>query len=112
MVMAEALWSELHEHGVDVLGLVIGLTDTPPLRRTLVKRGHIADLDTPVPGAATPEQVVAEALANLTAGPTYYATDDVRMGAEHLGAMPRNDAVRLLATMAGKSMGSDEGSGA
>ena len=29
MVMAEALWAELHGAGVDVLGLVLGLTDTP-----------------------------------------------------------------------------------
>ena len=29
MVMAEALWAELHDQGVDVLGLVLGVTDTP-----------------------------------------------------------------------------------
>ena len=28
MVFAEALWSELHDKGVDVLGLVLGKTDT------------------------------------------------------------------------------------
>ena len=32
MVMAEALWAELHDQGVDVLGLVLGVTDTPALR--------------------------------------------------------------------------------
>ncbi len=29
MVFAEALWSELHDKGVDVLGLILGKTDTP-----------------------------------------------------------------------------------
>ncbi|MDT5107091.1 MAG: hypothetical protein QOI25_4604, partial [Mycobacterium sp.] len=33
MVFAEALWSELNGKGVDVLGLILGKTDTPALRR-------------------------------------------------------------------------------
>ena len=33
MVFAEALWGELHDKGVDVLGLILGKTDTPALRR-------------------------------------------------------------------------------
>ena len=32
-VMAEALWAELHDQGVDVLGLVLGATDTPAFAR-------------------------------------------------------------------------------
>src|SRR5262249_50256184 len=35
MVLAESLWAELHDRGVDVLGLVLGVTDTPALRRLL-----------------------------------------------------------------------------
>ena len=33
MVFAEALWCELKPKGVDVLGLILGETDTPALRR-------------------------------------------------------------------------------
>ena len=33
MVFAEALWAELHDKGVDVLGLILGKTNTPALRR-------------------------------------------------------------------------------
>jgi uncharacterized protein len=109
MVMAEALWAELHTSGVDVLGLVLGVTDTPSLRRTLVRRGQLADEATPVPGAATTESVVAEALANLSRGPTCFATEDVREGVKHLGAMSRNDAARMLLELAGGVMGTDEG---
>ena len=107
MVMAEALWAELHSSGVDVLGLVLGVTDTPALRRTLVRRGQLADLDEPIPGAASAEQVVAEALANLADGPTCFATADVREGVKHLGAMSRNDAARLMLELDGGVMGSD-----
>jgi uncharacterized protein len=107
MVMAEALWAELHDQGVDVLGLVLGLTDTPALRRLMVERGELADLDAPLPNAASAEAVAADAIANLANGPTWLAGEDVRMGFEHLGAMPRNDAVRLMIDVAGQTMGSD-----
>jgi len=107
MVMAEALWAELHDQGVDVLGLVLGLTDTPALRRLMVKRGQLASLDDPVTGAASAEAVAADAIANLANGPTWLAGDDVRLGFAHLGAMPRNDAVQLMIDVAGGAMGSD-----
>ena len=56
MVMAEALWAELHDQGVDVLGLVLGMTDTPALRRLMVRRGQLAHPDDPVPGATPPRR--------------------------------------------------------
>ena len=40
LVMGEALWAELHEHGVDVLSLVLGLTDMPALCGLLADRGN------------------------------------------------------------------------
>jgi short-subunit dehydrogenase len=109
MVMAEALWAELHDQGVDVLGLVLGLTDTPALRRLMAQRGQLASPDdpSPIPGAALAEDVAADAIANLANGPTWYAGEDVRMGAVHLGAMSRNDAVKLMIEVAGGAMGSD-----
>ena len=78
------------------------------VRRLLLGRGQIPDLDAPIPGAATPESVVEEALANLADGPTCFGTDDVREGAKHLGAMSRNDAARIMLQMAGGVMGADE----
>jgi hypothetical protein len=81
------------------------------LRRTLVRRGQLSDLGAPIPGAATAESVVAEALANLSKGPTCFATDDVREGVKHLGAMSRNDAARVMLQLDGGVMGSDEASG-
>lgn len=98
LVMAESLWAELHDDGVDVLALVLGLTDTPSLRRLLARRGGLPSEDAPIPipGASTPDEVVVEALANLRNGPTWFVGEMLRMGAAHLGSLPRNDAVRLM----------------
>ena len=97
MVMAEGLWSELHAKGVDVLGLVLGVTDTPALRQLLARRGNLARADdgTPIPGAATPTAVAAEAIANLANGPTWFVGEQLRDGAQLMGAMPRSDAVKM-----------------
>ncbi len=97
IVLGEALWTELSEQGVDVLSLVLGVTDTPALRRALAQRGNLADPDdgTPIPGAASAEQVVTEALENL-AGPTWFVGESLREGAKTLGAMTRSDAVRVM----------------
>jgi uncharacterized protein len=108
MVMAEALWAELHTSGVAVVGAVLGLTDTPSLRRTMVERGQLRDVDTPVPGAAQPDAVVEEVLAHLDDGPTLYPTDDVREGAKLFATMTRNDAARAMVQLAGDTMGHDE----
>lgn len=98
MVMAESLWAELHDQGVDVLALVLGVTDTPALRRILARRGNLPSPDdaTPIPGAATPDEVVADAIAHLSNGPTWFVGEQLRDGARHLGALTRSDAVKML----------------
>ena len=107
-VMAEALWAELHDRGVDVLGLVLGLTDTPALRTLLARRGQLAGPDdsSPIPGAVSAEEVAAVAIAELGHGPTAYASEDVRAGLAHLGALSRNEAVNVMIQFGGAAMGS------
>jgi len=105
MVMAEALWAELNESGVDVLGLVLGLTDTPAQRRMMAQHGQLPSIESPVPGATPTETVAADAIANLANGPTWLAGEDVRVGFPYLGAMPRNDAVRVMIDVAAASTG-------
>lgn len=106
MVMAEALWAELHDKGVDVLALVLGVTDTPALRRLLARRGNLASPDdtTPIPGALTAAETAAEAIANLANGPTWFVGEQLREGARMLGAMTRSEAVKIMLQLGGGIM--------
>ena len=112
-VMGEALWAELDDKGVDVLVTVLGATDTPALRRTLARRGMLPDPsdDTPIPGATTVDEVVAEVLANLTNGPTVLVGERTREGSTLLRSMTRSDAVRAMLAMSGGVMGSRQQDG-
>ena len=96
-VLAEALWAEWHELGVDVLGLVLGLTDTPAVRTLLADRGVPAPDDQPLEGASTVDEVVDDALANRAdGGPTWFVGEQLRASAPLLGGMARSDAVRIM----------------
>ena len=64
LCFAESLWSELRPHGVDVLSLVMGMTDTPAFNTLLGQKG----LPLP-PGVASPDAVAGFGLANLANGP-------------------------------------------
>lgn len=64
LAFAESLWDELRDRGVDVLTLVMHMTDTPALRTLLAEKGL------PVPeNAADPAAVAALGLARLPFGP-------------------------------------------
>jgi uncharacterized protein len=107
MVFTEGLWVELQNTGVDVLGLVLGMTDTPALRQLEFERGRLASLDEVPPGAVTAASVVDEAFANLRNGPTVATGDDVRMALDVLKSLSRNDAVRLIMQASADVMGTD-----
>lgn len=107
MVFAEALWSELHDKGVDVLGLILGKTNTPALRRLEHSRGHIGSEDDTPPGAAAVGDVVAEAFDNLTNGPTWFVGEDMRAAAKLMGSVSRNQAVQFIVQASAAAMASD-----
>lgn len=104
MVFAEALWAELHDKGVDVIGLILGKTDTPSLRTLEHKRGVLPAKDAPA-DAATAEEVVAEAFANLDNGPTVLVGDVMKAAAQILGGLTRRQAVELLTAAGAATMG-------
>jgi short-subunit dehydrogenase len=104
MVFAEALWSEVHDKGVDVLGLILGKTDTPALRR-LERELGTATGDEPPAGAAAVDEVVAEAFDNLANGPTRLVGEMTRAGMQMMGSLPRNDAVALMVAASTAAMG-------
>ena len=106
MVFAEALWAELHDHGVDVLSLVLGETDTPALRRLRAQRGVVDDPDAPLPGVTGVDEVVADALDHLHLGPSWMVGEQLREGAKLLtGGMSRNDLVGVMVQMSQEAMG-------
>jgi short-subunit dehydrogenase len=109
MVFAESLWAEVHGDGVDVLGLILALTDTPATRRLMVRRGKLASLEDPAPleGAVSAEDTAAEALEQLPNGPTWFVGDMLREGAQQLGLVSRSDAVKLMVEMGDATMGAD-----
>lgn len=66
LCFGEGLWAELRHHGVEVLNLILGRTDTPAHRRLLESKGQ------PVPeNMATPDEVARIGLAQLPHGPVY-----------------------------------------
>ncbi len=107
MVFAEALWAELHDKGVDVLGLILGKTNTPALRQLEHSRGQISSPDVVPEGAAAVEDVIAEAFENLGNGPTLMVGDTMRAAAQILASLTRNQAVELFTQAASVAMGPD-----
>jgi uncharacterized protein len=90
LVLAEALWAEWRGHGVDVLGLVLGATDTPSLRRLLERHGgDFGEL-------ADPAAVATEALDHLADGPTWIHGSPEPTGPSPFGPLPRRQAVELM----------------
>ncbi len=90
-ILAESLWDELADDGVDVLGVLPGSTRTP---------GWLSSLPQTGPGTATlmsPDDVVAEALDALGGGqPTLVAGSSNRESESFLESMPRADAIAVV----------------
>jgi uncharacterized protein len=107
MVFAEALWSELHDQGVDVLGLILGKTNTPALRRLEHSRGHLSSEDTAPPDADSVDQVITEAFENLSNGPTLMVGEMMRAVVPMLASLSRNEAVKLMTQAQAAAMGGD-----
>jgi uncharacterized protein len=105
LVFTEGLWTEVHDKGVDVLCLVLGMTDTPALRELAHSRGQIASLDDVPPGAIPASDVIDEAFANLTNGPTLMVGDMMRMAEQVFKTLSRNDAVNMVMQAGAQSMG-------
>jgi short-subunit dehydrogenase len=109
MVFAEALWSELHGKGVDVLGLILGKTDTPALRRLEAELGSTTAADQPLADAATVDEVVADAFDNLGKGPTWIVGESMRAAVQMMGSVSRNELVDLMAAASAAAMGTETG---
>ncbi|MFD3589285.1 SDR family NAD(P)-dependent oxidoreductase [Streptomyces sp. NPDC058683] len=98
LVLAESLWAEWRGKGVDVLGLVLGRTDTPSHRRTRAADGESYGGD-----LADPYDVAEEALAHLADGPTWIHGSPRPTGGSPFGALSRRDAVLAMSRGAAAS---------
>jgi uncharacterized protein len=107
MVFVEALWAELHDKGVDVLGLILGKTNTPALRQLEHSRGQISSPNEVPEGAGSVDDVIAEAFENLANGPTLMVGDAMRAATQMMGSLTRNQTVELFTQAAAAAMGSN-----
>jgi len=88
LALAEALWFELRPHGVDVLALVPGNTDTPGLRSSRPRKGQ--------EGWMRPEDVAAEALDALGREPVHVCGEANRRVVAALDRLPRAERLRVM----------------
>lgn len=89
---AESLWAELRPHGVDVLNLVLGRTDTPAHRELMERLGM------PIPdGMASADDVAALGLERLPHGPVQnWGQADDQPGFLSTSAAQRRERVLAL----------------
>ncbi len=90
LILAEGLWAEWRAAGVHVLGLVLGRTDTPSMRRVMDAHGE------PYGELADPDDVAEQALAHLADGPTWLYGSENPAGGSPFGALNRRDAVLAM----------------
>jgi short-subunit dehydrogenase len=99
LILAEGLWAEWHDLGVDVLGLVITATDTPSLHRVLdAKGGSFGAL-------ADPDDVASTALDHLGDGPTWMCEAEDPLGPPPFGTLTRREAVLRVTRRASATEG-------
>jgi len=89
---AEGLWAELKPHGVDVVEMVTGATDTPAVARS----GVTFSKEEGALRAMNPQDVVDEALAHLGDGPIWIAGEQNRKVAGILCSQDRAAAVNAI----------------
>jgi uncharacterized protein len=101
LCFGESLWAELRHDGVDVLTLIMSITDTPMLRALLAKKGL------PVPAMAADAEAVAEVgLARLPHGPVHnWGFEDDAAAFALLSAADRRKRVLAIEASSAKVFG-------
>ncbi len=89
LVLAEGLWYELRDRGVDVVAIRPGSTDTPGWQSSQPEAGDIT-------GVMQPEDVVRDALAALGNTPSTPAGAGNRAAEEMFRGMSRRDVIELM----------------
>lgn len=101
LCFAESLWAELRPHNVDVLTLVLGMTDTPAFRALLAESGAALP-----PGVAAPDDVAALGLAKLPQGPVQnWGLEENAAGGAPTSAADRRARIEMIDSMKGALFG-------
>jgi short-subunit dehydrogenase len=90
MILAESLWDELREHGVDVMALLPGTTNTPGFQRARPQPGL------GMSNVMEPSEVVREALDALGTRPSVIAGQANRDSEAFMASLDRVDAVTTM----------------
>ncbi len=88
IVLAEGLWYELRPHGVDVLAIVPGSTDTPGMRSSSPKGGQR--------GWQSAEEVAREGLLALGREPVHVSGEANRKVVAALDRLPRAQRLQAM----------------
>ena len=89
LVLAEGLWYELRERGVDVIAIRPGSTRTPSWESTQPTDGDVSD-------AMEPADVVAEALALLGTTPSSPSGEANRQAERYFRSLSRREVIELM----------------
>jgi short-subunit dehydrogenase len=105
LILAEGLWDELRDHGIDACAYVIGSTATPTFleRQKSMKTPDEATLKSVFGGvgdgvsnARDPKDVAAALFPQLGQGPRLFSHPADEQAADFMATMPRKDTVELM----------------
>lgn len=95
LVLAEGLWYELRDHGVDVIAIRPGSVRTPSWQSTQPADGDVSD-------AMEPEEVVTDALSMLGTTPSTPSGDANRQAEQFFRSLSRREVTELMSATTSK----------
>jgi short-subunit dehydrogenase len=95
LVLAEGLWYELRDRGVDVIAIRPGSTRTLSWQKTQPADGDVSD-------AMEPAAVVADALAMLGTTPSTPSGDANRQAERYFRSLSRREVIELMSAITSK----------
>jgi short-subunit dehydrogenase len=95
LLLAEGLWDELRDAGVDVMGYVIGITLTPQYRRSMNVTPEV-EAELRAVGAQSPEECAERFYEVFGTGPRGYAYDGIQEKFAADAALPRAEVVATM----------------